>query len=131
MNGCVPDFVSCWHVGLVKLQSAQYIFNVKTCISLFVRGLPAIPAFNSLCADLPRRIAAIDDIHDYGAFIAMTETVLELDTIFRPAQSQRQARLSIAPPIPPVPPVPPSSTSSSQPSMIPLKKDLICKNCKL
>ena len=47
------------------------------CISLFVRGLPAIPAFNTLHADLPHRIAAIDDVYDYGAFIAVTESVLQ------------------------------------------------------
>ena len=28
-NGHIPDFVSRWHVGLVKLQSAHYDFNVK------------------------------------------------------------------------------------------------------
>ena len=129
-NGRVPDFVSRWRVGLVKLQTAQYDFNIKTCISLFVRGLPAVPAFNSLRADLPRRIAAISDTHDYGAFIAMTETVLELDTIFRPALSQRQSRLSSAPSVlPPPPPVPPSDSTSAS-STILLKKDLLCKNCK-
>jgi hypothetical protein len=53
--GRVPDFVSKWRVGLAKLQSAQFAFNIKICISLFVRGLPPVPAFNSLRADLPRR----------------------------------------------------------------------------
>ena len=130
-NGRVSDFVSRWRIGLVKLQSARYVFNIKTCISLFIRGLPAIPAFNSLRADLPRRIAAIDDVHDYGAFIAMTETVLELDTIFRPNQSHRQPRLTAAPPVPPPPPVLPPTSSTSESSSVLSKKDLLCRNCKL
>ena len=129
-NGRVPDFVSRWRIGLVKLQSARYVFNIKTCISLFIRGLPAVPAFNSLRADLPRRIAAIDDVHDYGAFIAMNETVLELDTIFRPAQSQRQSRLPAVPPVPPPPPIPPSSSFTSESSAVQSKRDLLCRNCK-
>ena len=130
-NGRVPIFVSRWRIGLVKLRSARYNFNIKTCISLFVQGLPAIPAFNSLCADLPCQIAVNDDVHDYGAFIVMTETVLELDTIFRPALSQQQSCL---PPVPPVlptpPPIPPSSSPTSASSSVLLKKDLLCKNCK-
>ena len=81
-TGRVSDYVSKWRVGLVKLQSARFAYNVKICISLFVCGLPAIPAFNTHCADLPCNIAAISDDHDYGAFIGLTDTVLELDTIF-------------------------------------------------
>ena len=34
--GRVPEFVSKWRVGLVKLQTARYLYNVKICISLFV-----------------------------------------------------------------------------------------------
>ena len=128
-NGQISDFVSCWRVGLVKLQLARNDFNIKTCISLFVRGLPAIPAFNSLRADLPRHIAAIDDIHDYGAFITLTEAVLELDTIFRPTQPLRASRSNGVPPIPP-PPVPPSSSVVPDSSPVLPKKDMVCKNCK-
>ena len=83
-SGRVQEFVSKWRTGLSTLQSAHYDFNIKICISVFVRGLPSVPAFDTLRADLPRRIAAVVDVHDYGAFIALTETVLELDTIFRP-----------------------------------------------
>ena len=129
-NGRISDFVSCWHVGLVKLQLAHYDFNIKTCISLFVHGLPAVPAFNSLCADLPRHIAAIDDVHNYGAFIMLMEAVLELDTIFRPTQPHRALCSTAVPPVPP-PPVPPSSSVVPDPSSVLPKKDLLCKNCKL
>ena len=113
----------------MKLQSAHYDFNIKTCISLFVQGLPAVPAFNSLRADLPRHIAAIDNIHDYGAFITLMEAVLELDTIFRPTQPHRASRSTAVPPVPP-PPVPPSSSVVTDPSSVLPKKDLLCKNCK-
>ena len=54
---CVPDFVSKWRVGLSKLQSARLGYNIKICISLFVRCLPPVPAFNTLRADLPHCIA--------------------------------------------------------------------------
>ena len=132
-SGCVPDFVSRWRVGLVKLQSARFVFNVKICISLFVHGLPPVPAFNSLHADLPHRIAAINDDHDYGAFLSLMDTVLELDTIFKPTPTSRQSR---APPIPPVPPplhppfLPSSSSTLPDPASGLPKKELVCQNCK-
>ena len=132
--GRVADFVSKWRIGLARLQSARFAFNIKICISLFVRGLPPIPAFNSLRADLPRCIAAIDGDGDYGAFVSLTETVLELDTIFRPSPQVQ----SVRPPRPP--PVPPSATTSSaalvsssatpDPLSRPSKKELSCGNCK-
>ena len=129
--GRVQDFVSKWRIGLSKLQSAHFVFSIKICVSLFVRGLPSIPAFNSLRADLPRRIAAIIDEHDFGAFIELTETVLELDTIFRSnTQSQnRPPRVPNAPassstPLPPLPSTVPESSSRAS------KKEQICNNCK-
>ena len=129
--GRVPDFVSKWRIGLAKLQSARFVFSVKICISLFVRGLPPVPAFNSLRADLPRRIAAIIQDDDYGAFIDVTETVLELDTIFRPTPLSQPARPARPPPVP----IPPAPTLSSAPppavdSSRVSKKDLSCGNCK-
>ena len=131
-TGRVHEFVSRWRTGLSKLQSANFAFNIKICISLFVRGLPSIPAFNSLRADLPRRIAAILDEKDFGAFVDMTETVLELDTIFRPTiqlQAPRQPRVL---PIPnstaPILPVSPPVVSEVPPRTS--KKELICGNCK-
>ena len=129
--GRVPDFVSKWRIGLAKLQSTQFAFSVKICISLFVRGLPPIPAFNSLRADLPRRIAAVVRDDDYGAFVDISETVLELDTIFRPASQLQPAR----PPRPPPVPIPPAPAISSVPtttvdSSRVSKKDLSCGNCK-
>ena len=131
-SGRVPDFVSKWRIGLAKLQSARFAFNIRICISLFVRGLPPIPAFNTLRADLPRRIAAIDDDTDYGAFISLTETVLELDTIFRPSSTLQPTR----PPRPPLTTLPaaavaavPSSSTSDPPSRV-SKKELSCNNCK-
>jgi Pol polyprotein, beta-barrel domain/GAG-pre-integrase domain len=133
--GRVQEFVSKWRTGLSKLQSAHFVFSIRICVSLFVRGLPSVPAFNTLRADLPRRIAAITNDQDYGAFISMTETVLELDTIFRPSsQLNRPSRgTPIAPgslatpaivaPSPPVtnPPDPPSRVS---------RPALLCNNCK-
>ena len=131
-SGRVPDFVSKWRIGLAKLQSARFAFNIRICISLFVRGLPPIPAFNTLRADLPWRIAAIVDDTDYGAFISLTETVLELDTIFRPSsqlQPTRPPRSSPAAlPTAAVASVP-SSTTPDPSSRAP-KKDLSCNNCK-
>ena len=131
-TGRVPDFVSKWRVGLAKLQSARFTFNIKICISLFVRGLPPVPAFNSLRADLPRRIASIDQDNDYGAFVDLTETVLELDTIFRSSSHSQPARPSRPPPVPlPVAPgpAPASLPTPPDPSRIP-KKELTCSNCK-
>jgi hypothetical protein len=135
VTGRMPDFVSKWRVGLSKLQSARFGFNIKICISLFVRGLPPVPAFNSLRADLPRHIAAIDRDDDYGAFVGLTETVLELDTIFRPSVHLQPARLPRAPPPSlsspaSAPTVPLPSSSSSDPLSRVLRKDLSCTNCK-
>jgi Reverse transcriptase (RNA-dependent DNA polymerase)/GAG-pre-integrase domain len=135
-TGRVSEFVSKWRIGLAKLQSAQYTYNVKISISLFVRGLPSIPAFNTLRADLPRRIAAIPHDQDYGAFIDLTETVLELDTIFRPTSQSslpRPPRITSNPPPTalPVSSVPLSSSAAPDPStgQVP-KKPLVCNNCK-
>ena len=126
----VQDYVTKWRTGLSKLQSAHFTFNIKICISLFVRGLPPIPAFNTLRADLPRRIGAIDNDQDFGAFVNLTETVLELDTIFRPAQSQasRPPRASLLP-VSPTPALPASSSALPDPVRAP-KKDQTCNNCK-
>ena len=52
-TGRVQEFVSKWRTGLSKLQLAHFVFNIKLCISYFVRGLPNIPAFNTLRADTP------------------------------------------------------------------------------
>jgi hypothetical protein len=130
-TGCVPDLVSKWRIGLAKLQSARFVFSVKICISLFVHGLPPVPAFNSLRADLPRRIAAVVQDDDYGAFIDITEMVLELDTIFCLSPLSQPARPPCLPPVPlppaPVmPTAPPTSIDSSRVS----RKDLSCGNCK-
>ena len=132
-TGRVQEFVSKWRTGISKLQSARFDFNIKICISLFVRGLPSIPTFNTLRADLPRRIAAIPDTHDYGAFIDITESVLELDTIFRPTPHSQIPRSSRAPPTSPstVPaPSASSSTTSDSPSHV-SKKEQTCGNCQL
>ena len=131
-TGRVQEFVSKWRTGLSKLQSARYDFNIKICISVFVRGLPNIPAFNTLRADLSRRIAAVMDVHDYGAFIELTETVLELDTIFRPTAQSQTSRTPRAPPIatPSVPVTSLSSTAVPDPTSRVPKKELTCGNCK-
>ena len=92
---------------------------------------PPIPAFNSLRADLPRRIAAITEDTDYAAFVDLTDTVLELDTIFW-SSSQPQAshppRVPTAT-VPSLPAVPTASPAVPDPSNVP-KKDQSCGNCK-
>ena len=131
----VQEFVSRWHTGLSKLQSAHFVFSIKICISLFVQGLSPVPAFNSLHADLPRHIAAIGNDQDYGAFISMTETVLELNTIFHP--SSQITRASGGAPITPsslampaiVPPTAPVLNPPDPPSRVP-RQTLTCNNCK-
>ena len=132
-TGRVREFVSKWRTGISKLQSARYDFNIKICISVFVRGLPSIPAFNTLRADLPRRIAAVVDIHDYGAFIDLTEAVLDLDTIFRPTPQSQASRPPRAPPITILPVTAPSASPSSVPEPLSRaqKRELTCGNCKL
>ena len=116
----------------MKLQSACFAFNIKICISLFVCGLPSIPAFNTLHADLPHCIAAICDEHDYGAFIGLTDTVLELDTIFCLTSLPQSSHPSRLPPALPssVPPAAPPPSIPINPPCVP-KWDLSCGNCKL
>lgn len=128
--GRISEFVSKWRTGLSTLQSARFVFSIKICIAIFVRGLPPVPAFNSLRADLPRRIAAIAGDYDFGAFVDLTESVLELDTIFRPniqpqAPRPPRAPVSSVTPVPPIPPVPTTLPESSSRTS---KKE--CNNCK-
>jgi hypothetical protein len=59
----------------------EFPFSIKLSIYQFVRGLPSIPAFDTLRANLPNHIWAAHD-QDYGAFVTLTESALELDTIF-------------------------------------------------
>ena len=129
--GRVQEYVSKWRVGLSKLQSARFSFNIKICVSLFVRGLPPIPAFNTLRADLSRRIAAITNDQDFGAFISLTDTVLELDVVFKPATQSNGIRAPRQPPaLPPATsPLSTSSLTAPDPSSIP-KKEQTCSNCK-
>ena len=99
-------------------------------VSVFLfKGCPPIPAFNTLRADLPCRISAICDEHDYGAFIGMTDAVLELDTIFRPTSILQSSRPSRPPPVLPtsVPFAAPILSQSVHPPC-PSKKD--CGNCR-
>ena len=129
--GRVQEFVSKWRTGISRLQSAKFIFNIKICIGLFVRGLPSIPAFNSIRADLPLRIAAIGHDQDYGAFISMTERVLELDTIFRSVtqtQVPRQSRVAVVP-APATVQSSPAVPDPQAPSRI-SKPVQTCNNCK-
>jgi hypothetical protein len=125
----VQEFISKWRTGLSKLQSAHFVFNIKICVSYFVRGLPSIPAFNTLRADLPRRINAIVDDQNFGTFIGLTEDVLQLDTIFRPTTQSQTVRASRALPAlpsftPAVPVVPPPELPRLP------KKEMFCNNCK-
>jgi hypothetical protein len=102
---------------------------------LFVASLPF---FNTIRADLPDRIAGIAFEQDYGAFISLTERVLELDTIFRSAsQSQvpRSGRVAAVPAIAPVVSSlpPPSSSIPDPPSRVAKPAHshsaLTCNNC--
>ena len=129
-TGRVQEYVSKWRVGLSKLQSAHFMFNIKICVSLFVRGLPSIPAFNSLRADLPRRINAITHDQDFGAFISLTETVLELDVIFKPTIQSTAVRQPRQLPAPPTTSNLPTSTVPIPDSSNVPKKEQTCSNCK-
>ena len=71
-----------WSRPGICFQAAKFVFNIKICIELFVRGLPSVPVFNSIRADLPECIATIPHEQDYGAFITLMKKVLQLDTIF-------------------------------------------------
>jgi hypothetical protein len=128
-TGRVQEFVSKWRTGISRLQSAKFIFNIKICVGLFVRGLPSVPAFNSIRADLPERIAAIPHEQDYGAFIALTEKVLQLDTIFRsalPSHVPRQHRE----PIPSLSTQPSLAVPSSNVPESTSRTPKTCNNCK-
>ena len=127
-SGRVLEFVSKWRVGISKLQSAHFVFNIKICISMFIRGLPHIPAFITLRADLPRRIAAVVHDRDCGAFNELTETVLELNTIFRQIPQLQASRPPRLPSVPVHPASLPVVQDSS--SLVPRKKQT-CTNCKL
>ena len=130
-TGRIQEYVSKWRVGLSKLQSAHFMFNIKICISLFVRGLPPIPAFNTLRADLSRCIGAITNDQDFGAFINLTDTVLELDVVFKPTAQPNNGRAPRQlPALSPSPSaLPPSSLTAPDSSYIP-KKEQTCSNCK-
>ena len=81
VHGRVQDYISKWRVRISHLQSAQFLFSIKMCLNQFVCSLPLITTFTSLCSTLPECIATAGD-NDYGAFVELTEAVLEQDTIF-------------------------------------------------
>jgi hypothetical protein len=114
-SGRVLEYVSKWRSSVSCLQSAKFIFNIKICISLFIRGLPLVPAFTTLRATLPERLDGIMEF-DLGALITLTENVLELDTIFHSAsqlQGPRPACPIVQGAAAPSPALPSSSTPSS------------------
>ena len=135
-SGRVQEYVSRWQTGISRIQSAHFVFNIKLCIGYFVCGLPLVPAFNTIRADLPDHIAGIAFEQDYGAFITLTEHVLELDTIFRSVSSShipRPSRVSSAPALPPVvTPVSTPTSSTLDPPRVakPIPSSLSCNNCK-
>ena len=105
------------------------------CLNQFVCGLPNVPAFNSLRSDLPTRVASAGD-QDSGAFIALTEKALELDTIFRSilppsrVHSQLPSSTSTLPSVPTLPPsVPPVMSSSTAIAPATPYSSKICSNC--
>ena len=82
--GHVQEYVSRWRTGISRLQSAKFPFSIKVSISHFIRGLPLTPAFFLLRSQLPMYVAAAGD-QDYGAFVTITESALEQETVFRSA----------------------------------------------
>ena len=96
--GRVQEYVSRWRTGISRLQSAKFPFSIKVSISHFIRGLPLTSAFHMLRSQLPVHVSAAGD-QDYGAFITITESALELDTIFKSAT--QIPRLSRNHPFPP------------------------------
>jgi hypothetical protein len=118
------------------LQSACFPFSIK--LSISHQRLPSIPAFNTLCANLLNHILAAND-QDYGAFVTLTETAIELDTIFcsvnqasRPLHSQNTLSSNITPTS--HAPLLPKSTSMPISSSIPTPTSTagslkLCLNC--
>ena len=121
---CVPgrilEYVSKWRTGISRLQSARFPFSIKLSISQFkfVRGLPLIPAYDTLRADLPQRISSAQD---YESFVMITEDALELDTIFRSANQVSCSNKTTS-----IIPSPPSTSTPSVP--IPDKSTSACSN---
>ena len=73
---------------------------------------------------------AIDHDDDYGAFVSLMESMLELDTIFCLSPHLQTGRLPHATP-PSLPsPVTAVAVSSDPPSHVP-KQEQSCSNCKL
>ena len=131
--GRVHEYVSKWRTGISRLQSVKFPFSIKICISQFVRGLPLIAAFTPLRADVSHRIAEAGD-QDFGAFIGLTETVLELDTIFRASSQIQHPRPSCTQLVPhssatPVSTSTPASVIPDVPTRPP-KQVQTCNNCK-
>jgi hypothetical protein len=105
----------------------------------FICGLPNIPAFNSLHSELPNHVTSTGD-QDLGAFIALTEKALELDTIFHsillPAgtvtcdRSQPSSPPLAVLPVSAIPPVLPiaATGSATNANTIPYSSKL-CTNC--
>lgn len=129
-NGRVQEYVSRWRTGISHLQSAKYPFSIKVCISQFVRSLPFIAAFTPLHAELPYRITTTGD-QDFGAFIALMDTILELDTIFCtsshaqcPIRTPAEFFSATTTPTFVTPAAVPDTTSR------PSKQTLTCSNCK-
>ena len=118
------------------MQSARFPFSIKLSISQFIQGLPSIPAFNTLRANLPNHILAAND-QDYRAFITLTKTALELDTIFHSANQASKIHHSqnTAPVVPSLPLVNTSkpaavTSSSSTPNVTSTTgSSKLCSNC--
>ena len=87
----------------------------------------------SLQADLPHRVAGASD-QDFGAFLALTETVMELDTIFHTSslihnpRTNRSLGTTQSSSVLPVSSNPPASTASDSVTK-PAKQT--CTNCKM
>ncbi|KAF8804652.1 hypothetical protein BYT27DRAFT_7259129 [Phlegmacium glaucopus] len=92
----VHEYVSKWHTGVSRLWSAQFPLSMKLLISNFTCGLPLSAAFNTL---LSSHITLAGD-QDVGAFIALTETALDLEATFWAAvQAQPSCPTRSLPPV--------------------------------
>jgi hypothetical protein len=120
--GRVQEYVSKWRTGISRLQLLKFPFSIKLSISQFVHGLPFAPAFNTLCANLPSHVLAAN-YQDYGAFVVVTETALELDMIFRsinqPSHPSRHLSIPPSSSMPSSFPTPPVAKSISSVTTVP------------
>jgi len=81
----VQDFVVKWRAGVSQLHACRYPISARLLIQQFVCHLPHdAPAFYTLRAGLLARLQTVRD-DDFQAVVLVTQEVLDLDNVFRPA----------------------------------------------